>query len=617
MRLLSLFIFTGVVLTTPLAAQKVDCNTTDLNKIPGKWVWRNSAPSFQDAIPASQWKVCEPVRKELQRIMPVVPDGIYATNSIAFPKGKAFWYTQSPAAYECYLMIKDYECLKGYNTIQPEGATGCWVYAVINQMDGEKFPLPCEGTGIKYYAYESNIRVSNIEVQTDAVGNKIIYSQYRPDILQRHCYFFSARKNLPWRKLTNKELFQSYKLYFEKKLAEEITRQQKIVVDYEKTYNSLTTAEKQKKDYRWQQLESGRNYLNNLTRDNERLSFWYADVMKRPTLNDTAYVKKVNSNNFSPEELEATPGNGYNVWVDNLDYFDKTEPKDEPQCIALYLIRQDEVLPKKNFMDIFCSRFNLDVLARMVGEPAKKSDGTNNLDAALTANKKTTTAAQEEKGPFIISFDQTSTGKFPTGWFGMKNIEVQTNGNSKWLAMNKDGYWYPRQYNKEIKDNFSLGFDLQWNADIAYNSGAFTVTLGEIEYDKISERYKLDDNQPMYWSLYDSYVGNFNRVVLWFDPYWNSGGTLTVYAYDKRENVKFSKRITLPDFYKEKNTHQLRLARHGNGLVVTDNGKTIADLTDVFLPSVKYNIYTFSRYKGNLSDNKNDVFLLKNIEAVY
>ena len=162
-----------------------------------------------------------------------------------------------------------------------------------------------------------------------------------------------------------------------------------------------------------------------------------------------------------------------------------------------------------------------------------------------------------------------------------------------------------------------MSFDLQWNEDIAYNSGLFTVTLGEIAYDNFGERYRLDDNQEMYWSLYDSYVGNFSRVILWFDPNWNSGGSLTIYAYDKRESLKFSKRITLPDFFKDKNKHSIQIQRKGNGLTVIDNGKMIADLSGVFSSDTKYNLFTFSRYKGVNSDNKNDVFYLGNIKTIY
>jgi len=605
------------IFTSTIIAQKVDCNTLDVNKVPGKWVWQNTAPSFQDPIPASQWKYCEPIRKELQRIMPAALDGLHATNSIAFPKGKAFWYTSSPAAYENYLMLKNYECLKGYNELKPNAVTGCWVYFAINQLDGEKFPLPHEGTEVKYHEYESNIRVVNIEIQTDAAGNKILYSQYQPEQILKHCYFFSPRKDLPWRKLTNKELFISYKIYHEKRLSELIPRQEKIVAEYEKTFNGLTTAEKQKKDYRWQQLESGRKYLNSLKLEKEKLSAWYSAAIKQANINEIAYVQKVNSYNFRPDELVAPAGDGYNVWVDNHDFFDKTKPKDEPQCIAFYVRRQDEDLPKKNFMELFHSQFNLDVLARMVGEPAKKPTSINNMNASAVSTKQLTTVKQEDKGPVNISFGETGDGLFPAGWLGMKNIGVQSLGNTKWLAMTKDGYWYPHQYNKEIKDKFSLSFDLQWNADIAYNSGSFTVTLGDIAYDNIGERYRLDDNQAMYWSLYESYVGNFTRVICWFDPYWNGGGTLTIYSYDNRESLKFNKRITLPDFYKDKNNHQVQIQRKADGIVVIINGKSVADLPGVFLPAAKYNLCTFSRYKGKNSDNPNDVFYLNNIRFEY
>lgn len=606
-----------LILCQMAAAQKVDCNTLDVATVPGKWIWAGKAPSFQDPIPATQWKYCEPVRRELQRIMPEAPAGIVATNSIAFPKGKAFGFIPGPSAYECYLMIKDYECLKGYNTLQPEGVTGCWVYFAINQLDGEKFPLPHEGTEVKFHLYESKIRVVNIEVQQDAAGNQVLYSQWLPESIQKHCYFFSRRKGLPWRKLTNQELFTAYKIYHEKRLAVQIPEAEKRLAAYETTFKSLTDAEKQKQDYRWQQLVSGRKQLSNLQREKANLVTWYAGAMNQPNLNQFAYVKKVNANEFTPEDLEAPAGNGYHAWVDNPDFFDKTRPKDEPQCLAFYVRRQDQDLPKKHFMDLFSSRFNLDVLAAMVGEPAKKPNGINSLDASSGVTKEITTSRQTDKGPVTIGFDQSPEGQFPAGWLGMKNATVQSYAGSKWLTIQKDGYWYPRQYNREIVSGFSLEFDLHWNADISYYSGLFTVTLGEIAYDNIGERYRLDDNRYMYWSLYDGYAGNFNRVVLWFDPHWNGGGSLTVYSYDSRETLKYSKRVTLPGFFKEKNQHQLRISRNGNGLTVTDQGKTIADLQDVFLPDVKYNLFTFSRYKGDQSEQKEDRYYLNQIRATY
>ncbi len=605
-----------MITSTLTAQEKADCNTLDVNKVPGKWVWASTALHYDDPIPASQWKFGEPIRKEMQRIMPVALEGLYATNSIAFPKGKALWSSpSSPAAYENYLMLKKYECLKGYNELKPEAVTGCWVYFSVNQMGGEKFPLPEQGTGVIFN--ESRIRVTNIEVQTDAAGNKIIYSNYRPDEILRHCYFFSGRKDLPWRKMTNKELFTSYKIHHEKRVKQEVLRFEKLVVDDEKKYNGLSVTEKQKQNYWPDIIRKNKEYLQGYKNELQKINEWFTAAMMQPTLNEVAYVNSVNESHFYPERLMATPENGYNAWVDNLDFFDKTKPKDEPQCIAFFVRRDDDDLPKKNFMDLFHSQFNMDVLAKMVGEPAKKPNGINNLNASVTEIKKETNSKQEDKGPVNFSFDNTADGQFPMGWLGMKNAIVQTNKGSKWLTITKDGYWYPRQYNKAIKDKFNLSFDLLWNEDIAYNSGSFTVTLGDIDYDNTGERYRLDDNQEMFWSLYNGYAGNFNRVILWFDPYWNGGGTLTVYSYDKRESLAFNKRIVLPDFYKDKNNHKLQLQRKGNGLVVIDNGKTIADLRDVFLTTAHYNIYTFSRYKGEFSDNKNDVFYLGNIKTTY
>lgn len=617
MKKIVLLLYNATMIIDLVNAQ-INCNTLDVNKVPGKWVWASAAPSFQDAIPASQWKVCEPIRKEMQRIMPVALDGLYATNSIAYPKGKALWYSPaSPAAYENYLMLKKYECLKGYNELKPEAATGCWVYYAVNQIDGVKFPLPTQTTEVKYHAYESNIRITNIEIKTDAAGNKIIYAQYRPEELIKHCYFFSARKDLPWRKLTQKELFTSYKIYHEKRLIEQIAKHEKIVADYEKVYNSMSAAEKQKGDYRSQQFLTGKEYLQNLKLEKEKIIPWYNAAMKKPNINETAYVKKVNYYNFIPGELEATEGNGYNAWVDNLDYFDKTKPKDQPQCIALYMRRDDEDLPKKNFMDLFYSQFNLDVLAAMVGEAAKKPNGINNLNASSAEIKTETKANQNNVSAYSYSFEKYKLNQFPAGWNGMKNNTVQQYENKNQLAFTKDGYCYPQQFNKEIKDNFTLSFDLSWNKDIAYNSGLFTVSFSEIPYDNAGERYKMDDNQNQYWSLYDSYVGKFNRLMIWFDPYWNGGGTLEVYSYDKNETVAVRKRITLPGFYMTKNRHQLKIQRLGNSLLVFINDKKEATIENVFIPSVKYNLYSFSRYKGNNSDNKNDVFYLDNIKTDY
>jgi len=595
---------------------QINCSTLDINKVPGKWVWQNVAPSFQEPIPASQWKVCEPIRKELQRIMPVAIDGLYATNSIAYPKDKSFWYTNSPAAYECYLMLKKYECLKGDNILQPEGVTGCWIYFSVNKINGASLSSVTTG-GVLYHAYESSIRALNIEIETDAAGNKIIYTNARPDETIKSCYYFSERKGFPLKKITNKELFLSYKNHHEKRVKKEILRFEKLVADDEKKYNGLSAAEKQKQNYWPDIIRKNKEILQGYNNEQNKIKEWYNNAILQTGINDTAYVSSINESHFYPERLVATSGQGYNAWVDNLDFFDKTKPKDEPQCITLYVRRQDDDLPKKNFMDLFHSQFNLDVISKMVKEQSRKPNGINTLNASSGDVKTESKTNQKSISAYNFSFDKNTIGQFPAGWYGMKNNVVKTYENKNWMAFTQDGYCYPQQFNKEIKDNFNLSFDISWNKDIAYNSGLFTVSISEIPYDNAAQRYKMDNNQNQYWSFYDSYVGKFNRIMIWFDPYSNGGGTLEVYSYDKNETIGVRKRFTLTDFYLTKNNHQLKIQRKGNALVVFINNKKEAEIDNVFIPSVKYNLFTFSRYKGNNSDNKNDVFYLNNIYVNY
>jgi hypothetical protein len=612
---ISLFIVSFTFLAGLTKAQ-VNCNTVDLNKITGKWIWQSKAPSFQDPIPGSQWNYCDPIRKELQRIMPKAPDGIIATNSIAFPKGKAFWHSPSPNSYENYLMIKDYECLPGYGTIQPEGATGCWGYFVINNIEGMSFPLPAQ-SAIRYHEFESDIRVTNIEIQTDAAGNKVIYASHRPERLLKHCYYFSARKDFPLRKITNKELFTAYKIHHEKRVNEQIIKFEKLVAGNDKSYNALSAKEKAEQPYWPEIIRKDKEYLQKYRAEKESILQWYQKALLQSNINELAYVTSVNGSLFEPENLQARAGEGFNAWVDNLSFYDNKLPKDQPQCIALYIRRQDQDLPKKNFMDIFTGQFNLDVLAKMTGEAPKKPGTINSLNASSGEAKTLTVTNQKTIGPVNMGFENSNAGQFPSGWLGMKNISLQKKENNNWLAMTKDGYWYPRQYNKEIKDGFSLSFNLEWPENISYYSGLFTVTISEIEYDNLSETYRMVENQRNYWSFYDGYAGEFNRVILWFDPHFNNGGSLDVYVYNNRETNLFSKRISLPGFFKDKNKHQLSIERKGNGLIVTDNGKTIADLPNLFQSTVRYNLFTFSRYKGNKSEDPNDLFYLNNVKASY
>jgi hypothetical protein len=443
----------------------------------------------------------------------------------------------------------------------------------------------------------------------------LLYTSNKPGIFIPHCYYFSAKKGLPRRKITNRELFSSYKTLHEKKVKENILRFEKMIVADEKTYNALTPSEKSAQPYWLVNGKKNKEILAGFRADREKILNWYTEILKRKDLDSLASVNKLNESVFEPETLNAPAGNGFYVWADNPAFFDPARPKDEPQCLSLYIRRQDAQKPKKDFMDLFYNQFNMDVLAKLTGEPAKKSGSANTLTASVHEMKTATSNAQQSLTKTIIQFDDLPSGEFPAGWEGEHNIFVKNVEGRNQLALDKKGYWYPRQYDQEIKDKFSLSFDLSWDKAMPYYNGLFTVSFGQVRYDNPSESYRTDLNPSSFWSLYDSYAGNFNRVVCWFDATGNNAGTLQVTSYQQNEAQVANKKITLPGFWGEKNTHTIKLERKGNNLMVFIDAKKEAEVENAFIPTAHYNLYMFSRYKG--SDDPKDVYYINQIKTVY
>jgi hypothetical protein len=101
-----------------------------------------------------------------------------------------------------------------------------------------------------------------------------------------------------------------------------------------------------------------------------------------------------------------------------------------------------------------------------------------------------------------------------------------------------------------------------------------------------------------------------------FDPYFNEGGQIEATVYDKRNTKLFQQKVVLPQFYREKNLHQLQLSREGNKLVVKDNGSIIAQFENVFTAGVRWNAFVFSRYRAS-DDSPADVYYIKDVEVTY
>jgi len=529
-----LFLLASLVFTTGLA--QVNCSTIDINKVPGKMVWQKGGFG-------NQWQINEPIRKEMQRIMPEALDGLHATNSIAYGDVSAVPNTSTaPKYYENFLMLKKFECLKEYNIVQPEGETGCWVYFVMNSIfqGGASFQ---DGLHFGYYANEGGMYTGDFYLQKDANGNRIVYANTFARPNQKRGYYFSASDRLPIRKVSWQELIMSYKTFTEKEITSKLTYTREGLAKNEKEL--ITTKYEDTKKYLSNLITDRKKEIDKLEDDKTALQLWYNNILRHKKINDTARVTQTRLEKNVIENLlnSNSTTDTYPVWIEDIGFFDTKKPKDQPQCIYFSTRRQDTDLPKKNFMDLFFTQFNMDVLAKMVGEPAKIPNGINTINASLNEVKTASKTNQNSVSTYSYDFEKNNINQFPPDWNGMKNIAIQQYENKNWLAFTKDGYSYPQQFNKEIKDNFSLSFDLSWNKDIAYNSGLFTVSFSEIPYDNAGERYKMDNNQNQYWSFYDSYVGKFNRVMVWFDPYWNGGGTLEVYSYDKNETIEMAKKL--------------------------------------------------------------------------
>lgn len=591
-----------------LSAQ-VNCTQTDLNQVPGKWIW-------QQAGFGKQWVLSESIRTELKRVFPKASTGLEVKFSIAFGSQNTFHHSPSPAYYEYYLLLKKYECLRSSGKIQPEGETGAWVYMVANSLQGQLFPLPGM-VGFDFHKYPSRMLVTHIKIETDAAGNRIIYTKYRPGSYEMQGYYFSTKKEIPLRKLSRRELYTSYKLHHEKRIKEQIEKFEKLVRDDQKKYDGLSAAEKKEQNYWPDIIRKNQEYLDGYKKEISTLQAWFTAALTRNDLDTEACVESVNSHFFLPEKLDAPAETGYPVWVDDPGFFDKTKPRDQAQCLTLYIRRQDSDLPKKNFMDRLFKEFNLDVLYRVTGAVPPKTIVANTLTASFGESKPLTRSQPKSRSLPISDFRQSVSGSFPPGWEGPTGVSIREFEKESWLALTQDGEWNPRQFNQEIKDSFSLSFQVRWNADIAYNSGLLQICLSDLAYDQVQEKYKPFTNNPSDWGNYPGYGNSYSRVLIWFDPWWNGGGTLTVYSYNKAGFLQFDKRIVLPDFFREKNDHRIRITRKGNGLTVTDNDKLIADLPNVFLSTARYNFFTIGRYKGEFSDNKSDVFLLRGMEVKY
>jgi hypothetical protein len=551
----------------------------DLNKVPPVWVWKKSKVENQGNI----W---EPYRKELQRIFQPLPDGIHSSylffygDRPAMPGTSARWYTVT-------LMLKKFEYSPQTKLIKQEGETGCWIYCQVNTITNDGgVVLPGLVDGLRMKNTENQVFVCNLRTELDAAGNKVLYASSRGVDNQLIGHYFSYNQQLPIRQVTKKELFDMYQVYMEKTLEDAIDRHKKS--------------------------KSGLEYIPGLQKQIDELNRWHSEQMRRKDLSTPAVVENIFAN-IDPQVLDVK--DGFHVWTDDARFFDSTKHRDEPQFVILRIRRQDADLPKKQFVDRYSDALNLDIIARLTGDQLKRPGGINSITNSLETSKKET-AAGLAAGAQTHAFAKDAPGSFPGGWLGTKNIQVQDYQGGRWLALNKPGYWYPKQFGKPLQDGFQLNCALEWNKALSYYSGVFAITLAELPYDQVLQGFKTSDRGIVYESFYDQYTPGFHRIVLKFDPHFNDGGQLEVFVHAPSGQTLLTRKFLLPNFFREKNSHRLQVGRQGNTLWVKDNDELIAELDNAFQPNVSYNAYVFSRYKVN-NDGENDTYFLNDISVRY
>ena len=554
-------------------------NTIDFSKVPSEWVWKKG-------LVEGQWQRWESYRKEVQRAIPNLPPALEVTYLIAFGEKPAMWGTKA-RHYEVTLKIKS----KVYNShkkqLEVEGETGCWVYAQANSLTGGAIRLPGMADKIRYKFTPDKdeiMYVCNLETETDAWGNKVLYASTASEKIQMG-HYFTVNKGLPVRRLSWKEFAQTYYQY--------------------------TTAIYNDAIRRNKGTATGEGNIKELNQLQQKLNQWYADMQKASELDQPAVIER-SFDQVDPKRLSGIKG--YNVWVNDPAFFDSTKHPDEPQFIILKPRPQLGDPSKEAFIGHYLRNMNMDVVARLAGEKPKKPGGANTILSSLETAK-TETAGITAKYNRSFNFTTGTTGSWPAEWYGNKNAAITDHQNSKWLGLSSAGYAYPKQLGK-IEDGFELAFDLEWNKDISYYTAPFALTIAQVPYDQVAQQFTTTDRNINYNSFYDDVTAGFHRITLYFDPHFNYAGELEVVVSNETGVKLASQKFSLPHFYKEKNSHRIRIGRKNGKLWVMDNDQTITEQDIAFPSNLAYNAFVFSRYTGN-NDGEKDIYYLNNISVRY
>jgi hypothetical protein len=609
-------ILAGLLAAAGPAAAQYRCDEAAAKTIP--WQMRPETKTGERAA------YLKPLFAEMQRLFPQPPPGLQVTYGIYDAKGGYQRFTTGTDFYEGFLMIKDIVCEKqdnGSRKIVPEGETGCWFYARPNDfrnlmggfLNGTQMYLP--GTLLPLYS-------GDIRLVENEKGMMSVYVFNENEEQTFAAWFFSARKALPIRKVSKKELAQAYRSQKLKELEERNQSLQKTLTASKEGYkraqaenNYSSPAEKEQLLQSYIDgdkkivdiMEENRAQMDKCRRDTDAM-------MRAADAEEPAYESDMNALMYGRDNKLAKNKPTRFVYAEDENYFNKTLPKAQPQFIVAYLRRQDITPAKTAFIKKIEDAFDWNVVRKMVGAAPMPQPLTIS-DIGSTPGGYTSGALPQGATPaaaggvyFSENFSATDAGKPPVKWtVSNSSAVVKEMNGSKCLAIKKEGLFFPDYAVLQLPQNFTLSFDVSWNPDISYYSPSFMVHIGAAVYDNTLKRY---DRQQVNVNSYTS--ARMERICLWIDPHWNDIGHYGLQLFDRQGGFLLKESFTSAQYHKEKNRLQVKLVRQGVRLLVYFNGEQVNELARM-QPDIRWNFIGFG-LGNDANAMPDDEFYLTNIQ---
>jgi hypothetical protein len=610
----NLIVLLFLLLCTEVSAQR--CAEAAATELP----WR-----LRSETRSSTWGTfMRPVISEMQRLFPKPPAGLELTYGIYDAMGGPSRFTSGIQYYEGFFMIKDIVCenMNGVKKILPEGETGNWLYFRANDFRNLLNNF-ANSTSITLSTNEFPLYSANIQLVENENGMMSVYVYNARDEQKFAGWYFAAKKQLPIRKITRKELAQSYRAFWVKKLEEDIKRLEALLVSSKKAYARVSAdpggMSKQDQEKSLKSILDGDATINEIiTRERNQI----ADCKQRmermiqsPDAGEPVKVNNINDLSYDPETMMNTGDKGQFVYVEDEEWFNKKLPKAQPQFIVSYF-RRPEVSPAKTaFSNKVELNFDWNIIRKMVGMAALSKPLTitemGNSPAEYTTGSvpmgtgKPTTANGIY---FTENFEKAPEGMAPPKWVVSNNTAIiKKETNNKWLAMKKEGLFFPDYAVLQLPSSFTLEFDLRWNAAISYYSPEFLVHIGAARYDNTLKRY---DREQVNVNSYTS--GYMERICLAIDPHWNDASRYGMQVFDKRGGYLYDKSNTTNIFYKDRNEVHVKLKREGTKLRVYFNEEQVTELPDALKEDIRWNFIGFGLRRGT-NALPDDEFYIGNI----